>query len=117
MIFHAKKYINSSLFYVELKHPPPHFLRYLSFVNIMERSSLYQITALKKIVLLPEIHNIKFSFILKFINSSFLLNMNFPLVQSSCFYNNFFLSKKIFSYHHFKRSKAILIIRQNVKLN
>ena len=84
----------------------------------MERSSLYQLTALKKIfVLLPEIHNINFSFILKFINPSFLFNINFPFVQSSCFYNNFFLSKKLVSWNHFKRPKANLITRQNVKLN
>ena len=78
-------------FYVELK-PPPHFLGFPSFVSAMERSSLYQLTALKKIFLLSKIRNINFSFILKFINSSFLVNMNFPFVQRSCFHNNFFLS-------------------------
>ena len=38
-----------AFFYVELKHPSPHFLGYPSLVNTMERSSLYQLTALKKI--------------------------------------------------------------------
>ena len=33
-----------------------------------------------------------FSFIRKFMNSSFLLNMNLHFRQSSCFYNNFFIS-------------------------
>ena len=47
----------------------------------------------EKYFLLPqEIHNTNFSFILKFINPSFLLNMNLPFVQGSCFYSNFFHS-------------------------
>ena len=47
----------------------------------------------KKKISLPEKHNINFCFILKFIDSSFLFNLNnFPFVQSSYFYNNFFLS-------------------------
>ena len=103
-------------FYVELKPPPPHFLGFPSFVSAMERSSLYQLTALKKIFLLSKIRNINFSFILKFINSSFLVNMGFSFVQSSYFYN-LFLSQKLVSYNHFKRPEAILITRQNVKLN
>ena len=55
MIFHPKENITSLLlfFYVEAKHPPPHFLGYPSFVNTMERSSLYQLTALKKIFFAP----------------------------------------------------------------
>ena len=97
MIFHAEENITLSLFffvfffYVELTHPPPHFLGYLSLVNTMERYCT-NLLRWKIFFLFPEIHNINFSFILKFINSSFLLNMNFPFVQSSCFYNNFFLS-------------------------
>ena len=78
--------------YIKLKHPPSHLLNCASFVNTMERPSFYQLPVLKKIFLLPEIRNINFSFVLKFINSSFLLNRNFLFVQSSCFYNNFFLS-------------------------
>ena len=76
-------------FYVELKPPPPHFLGFPSFANTMERSSLYQLTAFKKIFMLPKIHNINFSFILKIINFSFLLNMGFSFVQSSYLYNLF----------------------------
>ena len=54
MIFKAKKHITSLFFCffyveVELKHPPPHFLGYPSFVNTMERSSIYQLAALKNI--------------------------------------------------------------------
>ena len=41
------------VFYVKLKHPPPHFLGYPGFVNTMERSSLYQLSALKKIFFAP----------------------------------------------------------------
>ena len=104
------------VFYVELKHPPPHFLSRASFVITTERSSFYQLPAWKKSFLLPEIHNINFSFILKFISSSFLLIMNFPFVHSSCFYD-LFLSKKLVSYNHLKRSKTILITKENVKLN
>ena len=66
----------------------------------------------------PEIHSIKFFFILKFISSFFLLNMNFPFAQRPCFYNNFFLlSWKLISFNHFKTSRTILITRQNAKLN
>ena len=79
-------------FYVEPSHPPPHFLGYPGLINTIKRSSLYHFTVLKKFFLLPEIHNINFSFILKFVNSSFLLNMSFSFVQIPCFYNNFFLS-------------------------
>ena len=68
-------------FYVKLNHPFLHFLGYPSFVNTMEKSSLYQLIALEKVFWLPEIHNINSSFILKFISPSFLLNMNFPFVQ------------------------------------
>ena len=53
MIFYAKENITSLFFYVELNHPPPNILGYPSFVNTMERSSLYQLTALKKIFLAP----------------------------------------------------------------
>ena len=41
----------------------------------------------KDLLLLPEIHNINFSFIRNF---SILLNINFCFVQSSCFYYNLF---------------------------
>ena len=88
-----KKIIPAFFFSVKLKHPLPHFLGHPSFVNTMERSSLYQLIALNKVFLLPEIHNINFSIILKFRSPSFLLNMNLPFLQSSCFYNNFFLSQ------------------------
>ena len=67
----------------------------------------------KDFLLLPEIHHINLSFILKFINSFFRLNMNFPFVQSSCFYNNSFLSlMETYFKNHFKRPKTILITRQ-----
>ena len=109
-------------FFIELKYQLSHFLKYASFLNTMDRSSFYQLPALVEFFstnffLLREIHSIKFSFTLKFINSSFLLNMNFPFMQSSCFYNKFFLSSKLVSYNHFKRPKSILITRQNMKLN
>ena len=67
----------------------------------------------KDLFLLLNIHNINFSFIQKLVESSFLLNINFPFVQISCFYNNFFHV----SFNHFKRPKATLITRENVKLN
>ena len=41
------------LFQAGLKHPPPHLLGYPRFVNTMERQSLYQLTALKKIFFAP----------------------------------------------------------------
>ena len=47
MIFHAKENI-TFVFYVELKHPPAHFLSRANFVNATERSSFYQLPALKK---------------------------------------------------------------------
>ena len=69
-------------FYLKPSHPLPHFLGYPSFVNAIERSSLYQLIELKKVFfLLPDNQNINFSFILKFISPSFLLNMNFPFVH------------------------------------
>ena len=71
----------------------------------------------KYLPLLIEIHNINFSFIRKFISSSFLLNMNFHFAQSSCLYNNFFLSLKLVSFSHFKRPKTISITRKNVEMN
>ena len=40
MIFHAKEHITSPFFYfyyVELKHPPSHFLSHVIFVNTTER--------------------------------------------------------------------------------
>ena len=40
-------------FYVKLGRPLPHFLGYPSFVNTMERSSLYQLIELKKIFFAP----------------------------------------------------------------
>ena len=83
MIFHAKENITPLLFYVELNHLPPRFLGYpISLPTYCPEKGF----------LLPEIHIINFSFILKFISSSFLLNMNLPFVQSSCFNNNFFVS-------------------------
>ena len=95
MIFHAKENLTISFFFsVELKQPAPHFLGYPNFVNTIERSSLYQLTALKKIL---KIHNFNFSFILKFINFSFLPNMNFTqckvhvLIIISFFHKNLFL--------------------------
>ena len=48
MISNAKENTTSSFFYVGLKRPPPHFLGYPSFVNTIELSSLYQLTALKR---------------------------------------------------------------------
>ena len=43
------KKISPYCFYVEVDDTPPDFLGYASLVNTMERSSLYQLTALKKI--------------------------------------------------------------------
>ena len=40
-------------FYVKLNHPLPHFIGYPSFVNTMDRSSLYQLIALKKVFFAP----------------------------------------------------------------
>ena len=82
------------VFYVKLNQPFSHFLGQPGFVNNMERSSLYQPIELKNVLFFfaPEIHSINFSFIVKFKSPSFLLNMNFPSVQSSCFDNNFFRS-------------------------
>ena len=53
--------------------------------------------AKKDLLLLHEILNMTFSFIQKIhsMNFSFLINMNFPFIQSSCFCNNFFLSLKL----------------------
>ena len=70
----------------------------------------------KDIFLFTEIHNIKFSFIPNFINPSFLLNMGFPFVQSSFFYN-FFMFLVLFSVVENLFLLTILITRQNVKLN
>ena len=95
-----KKIPPHCFFYVGLRYSPPHFLGYSSFVNTTERSSLYQLTALKMILFAPRNPWHQLSFILKFINSSFLRNMNFPFEQSSCFYN-LFLSLKLASYNHF----------------
>ena len=55
MIFHAKEN-NTSLFFVfhvKLNHPLPHFLGHPSFVITIERSSLYQLTELKKVFFAP----------------------------------------------------------------
>ena len=41
------------VFYVELKHPPPHFLGFANFISTMERSSFYQLPTLEKIVFAP----------------------------------------------------------------
>ena len=89
MMFHPKEDIISSFFfvfcffYVELKHPPPPFSGYPSFLNTRQDHLFTNLLRWKRFFWLPEIHNINFSFILKLINSSFLLNMNFPFVQSS----------------------------------
>ena len=106
------KKISSYRFFIGPKHPLPTFLKEY-YGNII---FLPTYCVGKDLLLLPEIHNTNFSFILKFINSSFFLNMNFPFMQSSCFYNNSFLLQKFVSYNHSKRAKAISITRQNVKL-
>ena len=46
-------YLFIYLFFVELQHPPPRLLGYPSFVNTMERLSLYQLIALKKSFFVP----------------------------------------------------------------
>ena len=80
--------------------PSSSFLRLSKFCKYYRVIISVPTYCVEKIFLPPEIHEIEFSFILKPINSSFLLNTNFPFVQSSCFYN-FFLSKKLVPYNHF----------------
>ena len=70
-----------------------HFLKRASFVKTKEKIIFPPTSLVEKDLLLPpEIRNINFSFIPKFINPSFLLNMNFTFVQRSCLYDIFFLS-------------------------
>ena len=119
MIFHAKENINSLflVFLCRAEAISSSFLRLSKFRKYYGKIASVPTYCLEKdFFLLPEIHNINFSFILKFTNSSFLLNMNFPFVQSSCFYNSFFHTN-LFLIAILKRPKAILITRQNVKLN
>ena len=78
-------------FLCKAEPPPSSFLRSPKLRNYFEKIISVSTYVEKGFFLLPEIHNINFPFILKFISPSFLLNMNFPFVQSSCFYN-FFLS-------------------------
>ena len=73
MIFYAKENL-FLFFFIGMELQPSRFLK-----NTMEISSFYQLPALENIFLPPEIH-INFSFILKFINSSFLLNISFVFV-------------------------------------
>ena len=119
MIFHAKENIILFVFFINLKYHLSHFLKYhATFVNINETSSFYQLFALKKISFYSfkfQIHNFNFSNIRKLINSSFLLNMTLPFVQSSNFYNNVFLSYKETCFltilKGFKPFQTVLIIR------
>ena len=111
-IFHLQKILNKSFSAIS-KHDIPCYRKYHLIDFFFLRTEILSFPFLKisckprkcygKIIFLPtscvengfllppEIHSIKFFFILKFISSFFLLNMNFPFVQRSCFYNNFFL--------------------------
>ena len=95
MIFHAKENVI--------------LLFYFLFINLF-----VYLFFLPIFFFLPKIHNIDIFFIRNFF---FLLNMNFPFVQSSCFHDTFFLSQKRVSFNHFTNPKTILITTKNVKLN
>ena len=90
MIFHANKNIILSFFLFSYKAeaPPSPFLKkYYGKIIFLPTSYV------GKDFFATGNHDINFFFILEFIDSSFLFNMNkFLFVQSSCFYNNFFLS-------------------------
>ena len=100
MIFHAKENIILPFFVFFLRTE----ILYFPFLKISCKPRKYygKIIFLptscveKGFLLLQGIHNINSSFTLKFISSFFLHNINFPFMQSSCFYNIFFLlSKKL----------------------
>ena len=55
----------------------------------------------KRFFLLPEIHNINLSFILKFISPSFLLNMNFLFLQVHVFRIISFFRRNLFELKNF----------------
>ena len=118
-IFHAKEKINSSFFcfLCRVETSSSSFLRLCKFHKYYGKIIFLPTSYVGKNCFCSQT-SITPTFVYpKFINPSFLLNMNFPFVQSSCFCNNFFLTQKLVSYNHFKRPKTILIRRQSVKRN
>ena len=93
MVFHTKENIILSGFFWELKDHLSHFLCHASFVNTKERISFYRFPALKKISFYSKKSIISiFPQPEKFVNSFFILNMNFAFLEKFMFYNfSFFI--------------------------
>ena len=108
-----KEIISYCFFFWELKYLLFHFWKYrASFVNTKERSSFYQLSALKKISYYSffclKIHKI---FLFSWYELSVCAKFMFFLIIY------YFFSWKIVSFNLLKRSKIILITKRNVKVN
>ena len=104
MIFHAKENTTSSFFcfLCRAEAPSSSFVRLSKFPKCYGKINSVPSYGVEKYFFAPRnLWHQFFLYIPKFINSSFLHNMNFCFVQSSCFYNSFFLAQKLVSCNHF----------------